>query len=236
MSHLNSLKDRRDNKISAVESSQRDCFIKLLKKIELPEESLALSVSVGDGIWDYFSFLNNKNIKKIIATDIVDNPVSQESISMLKNEGEWEFVKVLADKPLPFSDNFFNFVFHQDVIEHVEKPFLFLSEQYRILKKGGTLLFGTPNLFRPVNLFKLILGIIKFPLKIGSNIELGDYIHIQEFYEQQLKVLVQECGFNNIEVSHCFFGIHPLNITISKYPKNRIGKEMCHYLLFKCIK
>lgn len=234
--HLDSLKNRRDNPISAVELSQRDCFIKLLKEVDLPKNSTALSVSVGDGIWDYLAFTNNKIITKIIATDIVENPVDKEGVKILKAVGEWKFKKVLAEKPLPFPDKSFDLVFHQDVIEHVEKPFLFLSEQYRVLKGGGILIVGTPNLFRPINMLKLILGKLSFPIKMGYNIELGDYIHIQEFYEQQLKVLLQESGFDNIEAAHSFFGIHPLNITISKYPKSAIGKSLCHYLLFKCQK
>lgn len=233
--HLNSLKERRDNlETTAVGISQRNCFINLLQEVDLPKNSAALSVSVGDGIWDYFAFSSNKNIKKIIATDIVDNPVDKEGITTLKAAGKWEFKKVVAEKPLPFLDNSFELVFNHDVIEHVEKPFLFLSEQYRVLKKGGTLIFSTPNLFRPTNLLKLVFGKLNFPIKMGHNIELGDYIHIQEFYEQQLRVLLEEIGFNNIKVMHSFFGIHPLNLTIAKYPKSAIGKGMCHYLIFKC--
>lgn len=234
--HLNSLKNRRDNPLSAVELSQRDCFINWIKRVDLPKNSTAFSVSVGDGIWDYLAFSNNKNITKIIATDIVENPVDQEGIKILKAAGEWKFKKVLVEKPLPFRDKSFDIIFHQDVVEHVEKPFLFLLEQYRVLKKGGILIVGTPNLFRPINVLKLVFGKLNFPVKMGHNIEIGDYVHIQEFYEQQLKVLLQESGFKNIEVVHCFFGIHPLNITISKYPKSAIGKEMCHYLLLKCCK
>lgn len=235
--HLNSFKNRLDNpKISAVEISQRDCFVNWLKEINLTKNNTVLSVSVGDGIWDYLTFLHNKSITKIIATDIIENPVTEDGIALLRNIGQWEYRKVLAEKPLPFGDESFGLIFHQNVLEHVEKPFLFLSEQYRVLKKNGVLIFGTPNLFRPGNLLKLFFGRLNFPIKIGFNIELGDYVHIQEFYEQQLKILLQEVGFKDISVAHCFFGIHPLNITISKYPKSGIGKGMCHYLMLKCFK
>lgn len=235
--HLDSLKKRLNNPhISAVEISQKDCFIDWLKEINLPENSTSLSVSVGDGMWDYLVFLHNKHVRKIIATDIVENPVKQNDITLLKTAGEWEFRKVLAEQPLPFPNDSFNLIFHQDVVEHVQAPFLFLAEQYRVLKKNGVLLFGTPNLFKPANILKLVAGKLSFPIKIGYNVEIGDYTHIQEFYEQQLVVILQEVGFKKTTVKQCFFGIHPLNITISKYPKNAIGKGMCHYLMFKCIK
>lgn len=235
--HLNSLKSRLENlNISPIEICQRNCFIDWIKKSTMPKNSIALSVSVGDGVWDHLVFLNNKNITNIIATDIVENPVDKDGMAILKSEGDWDFKRVLAEKPLPFADEYFDLIFHQDVIEHVEKTFLFLSEQYRVLKKGGILLFGTPNLFRPTNLLKLIFGKLNFPIKIGYNIELGDYVHIQEFYEQEIKIFLKEIGFNNIEVKYCFFGIHPLNITINKYPKRGVGRNMCHFLMFKCNK
>jgi len=150
--------------------------------------------------------------------------------------GDWEFKKVEAEKPLPFSDEEFDLVYHLDVVEHVKKPYLFISEQYRVLKDGGILIVGTPNIFRPANVFKLFLGKLHFPNKIGHNEEIGDYIHIQEFTEFQLKNLLEEVGFKEIEIKYCYFGIWPLKITFSMYPKNRLGKGLCHYLMIRCTK
>ncbi len=101
----------------------------------------------------------------------------------MKSNCKWQFVKVEPENSLPFKDNFFDLAIHQDVIEHVLKPHLFINEQQRVLKSGGFLLFGTPNLLRPANFIKLMLGKLRFPVKIGSNEEIGDYIHIQEFNE-----------------------------------------------------
>lgn len=235
--YLNSLQERLNNpSLTAADKLPRECFVDWIKAIELPERAAALSISVGDGLWDHLAFLSNKKIKKIVATDVVDNPVKKDDVLFLNAEGKWEFVKVLAEKKLPFANESFDLIFHQDVVEHVRKPFLFLSEQYRVLKKGGHLILGTPNLFRPANIIKLVTGKLIFPVKIGSNIEIGDYVHIQEFHEQQLKIMLQEIGFSSIKVGYCFFGIHPLNITFQKYPKNGIPRLMCHFLMFKCSK
>jgi len=210
----------------------------LLQDIDIKEKNgVALSVSTGDGLSDYLVFSNSGGaIKKIVATDIVDNPVDKESVEILKKLGDWEFKKVEAEKPLPFPNESFDLVFHQDVIEHVKKPYLFVSEQYRVLKKGGSLIIGTPNILRSANLVKLMLGKLRFPVKIGENEEIGEYVHIQEFSEFQLKNLLEEVGFKNIEVRHCYFGIWPLRITFSLYPKGNLGKGMCHYLMVKCRK
>lgn len=235
--HLKSLQERIQNvQFSRLEATQRECFISIMTSSQLPNNSSALSVSVGDGIWDYLIFRNNKRITKIIATDIVDNPVAKEDVALLRAYGYWDFIKVAPEKKLPFLDESFDCVVHQDVFEHVSKPFLFISEQYRVLKKDGILIFGTPNLFRPANILKILVGALHFPVRIGSNIELGEYIHIQEFYGQQVKILLKEVGFSKIEVKYCFFGIHPLNIRFCKYPKSKIGETMCHYFMFQCVK
>lgn len=234
--HINSLFERLDeSKISMVERLQRYAFLEWIKDLKISKNSIGLSVSVGNGIWDYLVFLHNKNIKKIIATDIIDNPVKKNDIGILRKVGKWEFKKVTPEEKLPFKSNYFDLIFHQDVVEHTRKSYLFLSEQFRVLKNGGSLVFGTPNLLRPVNLIKLILNRLSFPINLGSTVELGDCIHIQEFTSRQIVVMLEEIGFKNIEVKYCFFGIHVLNLTFKKY-LCKDGCNLCHFLMFKCSK
>ncbi len=231
--HLRSLEERLD---TSKRLSQLDNFIDMVKELDFPDNSLALSVSVGDGIWDYLMLKNNRSIKKIIATDIIDNPVKPSDQLLLKAKGEWEFVKIQSESRLPFTDETFDVVFHQDVVEHVKNTFFFLKEQHRVLKKGGILLLGTPNLFRPANILKLLFGRLQFPVKIGSNEEVGDYIHVQEFYEQQIILLLREVGFMNISVRHGFWGIGFLRIVFSRHPRGRLGRSMTQYLTLRAQK
>lgn len=237
MAALPSLQHRLNNPdLSDMEASQRSVFIHILESLGLPSHAHALSVSVGDGIWDYLCFTGNRHISRITATDIVVNPVKKEDIAFLREHGTWDFVKVPAEKKLPFKDESFDLIFHHDVVEHVHKPYLFLSEQYRVLKKGGTLVFGTPNLFRPANILKLLTGKLYFPVNIGSNDDIGEYIHIQEFYEEQMNVMLREVGFTTIKNYHCYFGLYFLQMTFSAVPTSRVGKGLCHYLQFAAIK
>jgi ubiquinone/menaquinone biosynthesis C-methylase UbiE len=48
--------------------------------------------------------------------------------------------------PLPYQDNQFESVVSFQVIEHIKKDELFLSEIHRVLKPGGTALITTPNI------------------------------------------------------------------------------------------
>lgn len=231
--YLPTLKERLNSTtVSTIETLQRKTFITVMKSLELPKYSQALSVSCGTGFWDYLLFKENKNIKKITATDIVKCPINAENINFLNRIGTWNYVRVEPEKKLPFRNSEFNLIFHNDVIEHVNKPFMFLSEQYRVLKKGGFLVFSTPNLFRPANLLKLLIGRLTFPLVIGHTKEIGDYIHIQEFNERQLDIMLQEIGFSRIKATHSFFGLSFMNINLSSNPKTKMGKTMCQYLFF----
>ena len=222
-------------KISYFEIQQRKHFIRKLKSFKL-NNAKALSVSCGDGIWDYLALKNETGIDKIIATDIVENPVSKEEVSKLRDNGCWDFVPTEAYKELPFDDNQFDIIFHQDVIEHNRKPHQFISDQFRVLKKGGSIYIGTPNILRPGNLLRGLFGRLEFPLKIGSNTEIGDYIHEQEFHEYQLFLLLEETGFKNISIDHVFLGMTFPNIMLRDFPKNRFGKTFAHYIVGTGIK
>ena len=55
------------------------------------------------------------------------------------------YVASAAD--LPFEDESFDLVFHKMVAEHFDEPAKALAETARVLKRGGQLLFETPNRF-----------------------------------------------------------------------------------------
>lgn len=184
-------------------------------------------------MWDLLAFSNNTNLKAIIATDVVDCPVKASDIQLLTQKNRaWLFHKIARDEPLPFQNDSFDLVFHQDVLEHTTKPYLFLSENHRLLKPGGYLLFGTPNLFRPANLCKLLIGKLKFPYTLGVSEELGKIVHQQEFHENQLRNMLAETGFSLLSVYHCFSGISFLNLNIRDFPGSKPGKSLCQYLFF----
>lgn len=50
------------------------------------------------------------------------------------------------NEKLPYADEMFDAVVCIDGIEHIERPFDFIKECHRILRKGGVLIVSTPNL------------------------------------------------------------------------------------------
>lgn len=117
------------------------------------------------------------------------------------------------------------------MIEHTPRPFHFLSEQYCVLRGGGRVIVGTPNVLRPANLVRALLGKLQFPMTIGHFEEIGDYVHAQEFHEQQLKLMLEEVGFVNVAVIPLHFGPSMLNVSFSDYPQEGVGPTLAHFLL-----
>lgn len=54
--------------------------------------------------------------------------------------------KVDAIDRLPFDDNVFDIVYAVEVLEHLQNPYAFIAEVYRIIKPGGMVLLSVPNI------------------------------------------------------------------------------------------
>lgn len=86
---------------------------------------------------------------------------------------------VVADAlNLPFRDASFDCVISSEVIEHIEKPELFISELFRCVKPGGVLIITTP--------YK---EVIKQNLCIHCNKQTPENAHLHSFDEEKLKKL-----------------------------------------------
>lgn len=68
----------------------------------------------------------------------------QKGVIVEEIDGVREGINFEKDN-LPFESNSYDFVFFCAVIEHLNDSNLILSEIYRVLKKGGTLIVITPN-------------------------------------------------------------------------------------------
>ena len=232
MKTLSSINARFHNpRLSSVERGQRDIFLQFLRQRQWLRGSSALSISCGDGIWDWLLLRADVGISRVVATDIVPCPVGEPDQLLLRTLGEWEFVRVMPDHPLPFPDETFDLIFHQDVIEHTTQPYFFLREQCRVLKKGGLIIVGTPNLLRPANILRAIVGKLQFPMKIGHNVQIGDYVHVQELHEAQLRLMLTETGFSSVICQPVYFGPSLLNITLSMFPQRGAARAFAHFLM-----
>lgn len=82
-------------------------------------------------------------VQKVVGADI-DNAV-------LGNE-DIDEAFIIKNDNLPFSDNTFDLAYADFVFEHIEKPEVFLTEVYRVLKPGSSFFFRTPNKYHYVSI------------------------------------------------------------------------------------
>jgi ubiquinone/menaquinone biosynthesis C-methylase UbiE len=104
---------------------------------------------------------------------------------------------------LPFAKESFDMVFNCHVIEHITDMYTFLTENSRILKKGGLLYIKTPNSIFLKHRLKLLLGINPYvKLKCVFNDSLRNTFygcHIRELTMKEISFLVEKIGLEIIK-------------------------------------
>lgn len=86
---------------------------------------------------------------------------------------------------IPFSDSYFDLIFHQGFLEHFRDPAPLLLEQKRVLKKDGFLIVDVPQKYSIYTVKK------KIAIKRGTWFAGWE----TEYGPRQLEKLLRECGF-----------------------------------------
>ncbi len=160
------------------------------------------------------------------------------------------------NKKLPFPDNFFDVVIAYHVIEHLVDVKGFASEIHRVLKKGGYIIIGTPNLASWHNIFALLVGLQPFSgptifpnqrsgisivkklnkkrsKEIFSESETQSLEHIKIM---TMKTLVQLFKKNKFKIEEAKgFGYYPLPPPFSRL-MSELDPSHSHYVILKARK
>ena len=158
------------------------------------------------------------NVSQVIGVDIMD----WVSVERKRNFGFF-----LADATkLPFRNESFDAVVSFDAIEHISDDKQFVTEAFRVCKKRGHVVLGTPNRLRLSNRLRCLLGKkMVYPCCLGPNC-----VHVREYTQEQFTSLCKNVGF----VGECmciwvgFVGRPDRGLTI--FP-NSIA-SLAQYLLF----
>ena len=147
-------------------------------------------------------------------------------------------VKQNIDKGLPFPDGTFDVVIAHHIIEHVSDTDLLVSESYRVLKPGGYIMVGTPNLASGKTIMALLLDrqphdtFISDHFIIGSRLrdesdweESKGYMHRRMFTLDGLTQLLIHYGFKIEYTKKIGYGRFPFGkVLMGKYAANLIVK------------
>lgn len=156
----------------------------------------------------------------------------------------------------PFEANRFDVVFSSQVIEHLHNTRLFVTEMYRVLKPGGTVILMSENLCSLLNCFAMFMGYTPFslmqvcgrflgnPLGLHYNEPLEEPLpldhpafsgvsgHVRVLTVRQAKELFEWVGF---ETEARSIGILPLPDFLSRILESSIW-DRGHYLLVRARK
>jgi len=138
----------------------------------------------------------------------VDNNFDN-NIDLKKLDLNWDLAE-----PLPYKKNSVDMVFHEHFIEHLPKQegYEFLTECYRVLKPGGAIRIGWPDLtkmlraylVRDKKFFNYIAPRINNGMRFHTWDEmLSDFIfsweHQYAYTRKYLKRVLEDVGFKNVK-------------------------------------
>lgn len=189
----------------------------ILSLIEFNPDGSLLDLGCDDGGWTML-LARRMQSKNVNGVEIVE-----ERAERARSLGVNVQIGDLA-RPLTYSDNAFDLIHANQVIEHVPDVDLFTSEIYRVLKPGGRVVVSTENASSWHNIFALLMGWQMFSLSNLSERRLGignpmalhrgegnhlkSWTHKVIFSYRGLKEFFEAHGFKNLRLLGA--GYYPL--------------------------
>lgn len=202
------------------------------------------------GCWDG---INTRKFGDRIGTDFLYGiEINRQKAKQASKNGINAKVSDL-NKIFPYRNGFFDVVAANHVIEHLVGVRLFVSEIYRVLKKNGYAVIGTPNLASWHNVFALFLGLQPFsgPTikpdyesdfgmvksinkerldKVFSGSKSSGLDHVKVMTARALIGLLRDFNFNIVDVRS--FGYYPLPPSMAKLI-SKLDPYHGHYIIIK---
>ncbi|MEP7103931.1 MAG: class I SAM-dependent methyltransferase [Candidatus Dojkabacteria bacterium] len=139
----------------------------LIKKYVDFSNKKVLDMGCGEGVW-LEEFAKLSGFDNVYGSEYDNDQVVKlkEDLGKRKRENGDRQPSVVNPKNivncpgenLVFEDDFFDIVFHNEVLEHVQVDLKTLQECFRVLKKGGLMVFFTPNRLWPFEQHGMFLG------------------------------------------------------------------------------
>jgi SAM-dependent methyltransferase len=110
---------------------------------------------------------------------------------------------------LNYPDNYFDVAVLIDVIEHLFDPISAVTKIYHLLKPGGCLIMGTPNIAKYTRRIKLLFGFFPSTASLSEGLlqydkktptDLFDEGHLHYFtYSSLSRLCTEKCGFSHVD-------------------------------------
>ena len=174
---------------------------------KITADSHVLEIGCGTGIFTRLIYEATKT--SIIAIDVSDDLLDQ-AIKKLPN------VKFKIEDAMhtDFTNETFDCVFGSSVLHHLDLDKA-SEEIFRVLKRGGRIVFAEPNMLNPQILLQKNIPFIKRWV--------GDSPDEKAIVRWQYKALLEKIGFRNVQIFPYDF-LHPFTPDFMIPLVNRIGK------------
>lgn len=166
-----------------------------------------LDIGCGDGT---FTVLLKE---ALYAKEAVGIEIAPEAIAAIEAKGIKACQLDIDEKPIPFDNDYFDFVYCGEIIEHLFNPDHLLEEVHRILKAEGICIISTPNLAGWPSRVALLLGYQPYPTAVSPLHEgagkllikgyEGQWGHIRVFTARAFKELLRLHHFRVVRMLGC---------------------------------
>tara|TARA_B110000438_G_C15797418_1_gene643492 strand:+ start:506 stop:1225 length:720 start_codon:yes stop_codon:yes gene_type:complete len=163
-------------------------FLDTKKMVDIPLESNVLDVDCRSGNGTVF-FKKLYPHSNFFSGAMADSFAKSSALRFKENDIKSHIFRY-RNYTLPFDDNFFDFIFSYETLEHIPYPEIFLKEITRVMKPNASLILTTPNEFwEPVHWFSATFGIDhgEGPHRMVPRCEIVDM-----FKENHLKIVIEK--------------------------------------------
>lgn len=171
-----------------------ETILRIISNLDIKCNGKVLDAAAGQG------FLS----KKLFELGFEVYPVDINPLQFFFNKLKCE--KVDLNRELPFKNNFFDLIVSVESIEHLENPWDFIKELYRVLKPGGRLILTTPNI---TNIFSRLLFLISGRFILFSKKTVKNKYHIMPLPKWLIEGILENKNFL-IEKITCSKGWFPI--------------------------
>ena len=199
----------------------RHLIEKFLVNSNSPKVILDLGAGGGDDLQIAKKIYPNANFNAI--------EVYKPYIDNLKNKGFIVHSINIERDIYPFSDKSVDIIIANQILEHLKEVFWTFHQATRILKKGGSLIIGVPNIAALHNRLLLLLGKQPTPLKNSS-------AHVRGWTKSDLLSFLNNCYENGYSLKdYGGSNFYPFPPLVSK-PLAKIFPNMAWGSFFHLIK
>ncbi|MBZ9572241.1 class I SAM-dependent methyltransferase [Patescibacteria group bacterium] len=150
-------------------------------------------LDIGGGTGHFAKAVSKMWRRKVYVTELKRDYITESGLVVSEVNSDCD--------PLPYPDNFFDYVTFIEVIEHLKNPWFAIEEISRVLKPKGKLILTTPNIhnLRSKRHFIFKNKFPQFELETHPN----PYKHLHPFTLTELKLILNE---NNFFIENISYG------------------------------